>query len=290
MSPLPIAVIGRSGMLSRALQHVSGGNVIAWPSSRVDVRTEKQVREALASDRPGVVINCAAFTDVDAAETRQEEAYAVNQAGAANVAGACAAAGVRLVHVSTDYVFDGMKDRPYVESDAARALGVYGDSKLKGEGEVSARCANHVIARTAWLYGPWSRRNFVDTMVKLTAERPAVDVVADAWGSPTYSIDLARALLFLAASDVRGVVHAVNAGRTTWHGLASRIVELSGRRCEVRPVGQAAFPRPARRPSNSALDAGLLAAAGHVMRAWEEALAEYLREFGTKPQSAQVPQ
>ena len=282
MSPSQIAVIGGSGMLSNALQHLPGGNVIAWPSSRVDVRNEKQVREALASDEPDVVINCAAFTDVDGAESRPEEAYALNQFGAANVAAACAAAGVRLVHVSTDYVFDGLKDRPYVESDAPHALGVYGDSKLKGEGEVATRCENHVIARTAWMYGPWSRKNFVDTMLKLTAARPAVDVVADAWGSPTYSIDLAHALLFLAASDLRGVVHAVNAGRTTWHGLASKIVELSGRECEVRPIGQASFPRPARRPANSALDAGRLAAAGHVMRPWEEALAEYLREVELK--------
>jgi len=277
-----IAVIGASGMLSKALQHVSGGAVVAWPSSRVDVRKETLVRDALAADRPAVVINAAAFTDVDGAEARPEEAYDVNELGAANVAAACAAARVRLVHVSTDYVFDGMRDRPYVESDTPRPLSVYGSSKLKGEREVASRCENHVIARTAWLYGPWSRKNFVDTMLKLTAERPAVDVVADAWGSPTYSIDLARALLFIAASDLRGVVHAVNAGRTTWHGLASKIVELTGRKCEARAVGQASFPRPARRPANSALDAGRLAAAGHSVRAWEEALAEYLKDFALR--------
>jgi dTDP-4-dehydrorhamnose reductase len=278
-----IAVTGASGMLSKALQHVSGGKVIAWPSSRVDIREERLVREALAADKPAVVINVAAFTDVDGAETKREEAFAVNGQGAANVATACAAAGARLVHVSTDYVFDGMKDRPYVESDPTRALSVYGESKLKGEVEVAARCENHVIARTAWLYGPWSRRNFVDTMLKLTAERPAVDVVADAWGSPTYSIDLARALLFLATSSLRGIVHAVNSGRTTWHGFASKIVELKARKCEVRPVGQAAFPRPARRPANSVLDTSRLSAAGHTMRPWEAALADYLGVFAGKP-------
>lgn len=282
MAPPLIAVTGASGVLSRALQHAGGASVVAWPSSRVDIRDEAQVREALAADRPGAVINAAAFTDVDGAETRREEAFALNGAGAANVAAACAAAGVRLVHVSTDYVFDGMKDRAYVESDATRPLGVYGESKLRGEQEVAARCENHVIARTAWLYGPWSRRNFVDTMLKLTAERAAVDVVADAWGSPTYSIDLARALLFLATAPGRGTFHAVNAGRTTWHGLASKIVELARRACDVRPVGQAAFPRPARRPANSVLDTSRLAAAGHRMRGWEEALAEYLREFALK--------
>ncbi len=269
-------------MLSKALQHAGGPSVVAWPSSRVDIREAAQVSAALAADRPSAVINAAAFTDVDGAETRSDEAFALNGAGAANVAAACAAAGVRLVHVSTDYVFDGMKDRPYVESDATRPLGVYGESKLRGEQEVAARCADHVIARTAWLYGPWSRRNFVDTMLKLTAEKPAVDVVADAWGSPTYSIDLARALIFLATAPVRGVFHAVNDGRTTWHGLASKIVELAHHACEVRPVGQAAFPRPARRPANSVLDTSRLAAAGHRMRGWEEALAEYLREFALK--------
>ncbi|MCE9582735.1 MAG: dTDP-4-dehydrorhamnose reductase [Planctomycetes bacterium] len=280
MGSTRIAVVGSSGMLASALRHVSGEAVVAWPSAKVDVREERRVREAIEGDRPAVVINCAAFTDVDGAEARPEEAYAVNQFGAANVAAACEAAGVRLVHVSTDYVFDGKKAGAYVESDSTGPLGIYGDSKLWGEREVASRCENHLIARTAWLYGPWSRRNFVDTMLKLTAERPAVDVVSDVRGSPTYSLDLARALLFLATSSLRGVVHAVNAGSTTWHGLASEIVKSAGRNCEVRPVSQAAFPRPARRPSNSVLDISKLDVAGHRMRPWEEALREYVRDFG----------
>lgn len=282
MGTVRIAVTGATGMLTRAIQHAGGAAVVAWPSSRVDIRDEGRVRAAIAQDAPAAVINAAAFTDVDGAEARRDEAFELNERGAGNVASACAAAGIRIVHVSTDYVFDGMKDRPWVESDPTRPLGAYGESKLAGEHAVAARCRDHVIARTAWLYGPWSRRNFVDTMLHLTATRPSVDVVADAWGSPTYSIDLARALLFLATAPVQGIFHASNSGRTTWHGLASRIVELAGRTCEVRPVGQAAFPRPARRPANSALDTSRLAAAGHTMRGWEEALAEYLREYALK--------
>lgn len=277
-----VAVTGSAGMLTRAIQHAGGAAVVAWPSSRVDIRDEGRVRAAIAQDAPAAVINAAAFTDVDGAEARRDEAFELNERGAGNVAAACAAAGIRIVQVSTDYVFDGMKDRPWVESDPTRPLGAYGESKLAGERAVAARCADHVIARTAWLYGPWSRRNFVDTMLHLTATRPSVDVVADAWGSPTYSLDLARALLFLATAPVHGIFHAANSGRTTWHGLASRIVELAGRSCQVRPVGQAAFPRPARRPANSALDVSRLAAAGHAMRGWEEALAEYLREHALR--------
>lgn len=276
--PPRIAVTGAGGMLSRALQHAGGARVEAWASAAVDIRELSQVEEALERSRPAVVINAAAWTDVDGAEARPADAYALNQFGAANVASACAARGVRLVQVSTDYVFDGEKDGAWLEGDATGPLGVYGDSKLWGEREVQTRCPDHVIARTAWLYGPWSRRNFVDTMLRLTAERPSVDVVDDQWGSPTFSIDLARALLFLAESPVRGVVHAVNGGRTTWCGLTREIVRLTGSACEVRAVSRTSFPRPAKRPANSVLDTGKLRGMGWVMRGWEEALEEYVRK------------
>jgi len=280
-SPLPqrTILIGSRGMLARAVQHVATRPLRVWSSADVDIRSAEAVERAFARDTPQLVINCAAWTDVDGAEAHREEAFALNATGPANLATACAKAGARLIHVSTDYVFDGRKDTPWVETDPTGPLGVYGESKLAGERQVAARCPDHVIARTAWLYGPWSRRSFVDTMLKLTAERDSVDAVSDVRGSPTFSIDLALALLFLAGQPFRGIVHAVNSGWTTWHGFASLIVKESGRPCTVRPVLQSAFPRPARRPANSVLDTTKLESMGWPMRPWEQALHEYLADF-----------
>ncbi|NUN49568.1 MAG: dTDP-4-dehydrorhamnose reductase, partial [Candidatus Brocadiae bacterium] len=250
--------------------------LIPWPTARVDVRSAVSVAAAFEADRPGVVINCAAWTDVDAAESRPDEAFAVNAAGAAHLAEACDRHGARMLQVSTDYVFDGSKSSPWTEQDPVGPLGVYGASKLEGERAVAAHCRDHAIVRTAWLYGPWSRRSFVDTMLRLTAERPSVDAVADVTGSPTLTFDLARALLFLARHTFRGTLHAANTGVTSWHGIAAEIVRLTARTCEVRPVPQTAFPRPARRPANSALDSSRLREIGHPMRPWGEALADHV--------------
>jgi dTDP-4-dehydrorhamnose reductase len=274
----PWVVVGSNGTLARALKHLDS-RLVVWPSSSVDIRDEGSVEAAFAKDRPEVAINAAAWTDVDGAETNRDAAFDLNGAGPGRLAAAAQRHDARLIHVSTDYVFDGAKPGPYVEDDPVAPLGVYGRSKLRGEEEIRRSGANWVIARTAWLFGPWSRRNFVDTMIKLTADRESVDVVDDQFGSPTYSLHLAEALLFLARSKATGVFHAAGRGRTTWHGLASRVVAGLGRRCRVNPVSRAAFPRPAPRPENSSLDGSKLRAAGFEVPRWESGVDAYLRDF-----------
>ena len=218
------------------------------------------------SDNPDhrlVVVNCAAYTAVDAAETDEEAAYAVNAAGPALLATACAKVDARLIHVSTDYVFSGDADRPYEVDDEPAPKSAYGRTKLAGEQAVREilPSASHVV-RTAWVYGA-TGSNFVKTMVRLERERETVSVVDDQRGSPTWSRDLADGLLALAKSDVGpGVLHATNRGETTWYGFTKAIFEEIGADPgRVLPTTSDAFPRPAPRPANSVLSP----------RSWDEA-------------------
>ncbi|MCA1711192.1 MAG: dTDP-4-dehydrorhamnose reductase [Actinobacteria bacterium] len=238
------------------------------------------------SDSPDhrlVVVNCTAYTAVDAAEDDEETAYAVNAAAPALLATACAKVGARLVHVSTDYVFPGDGTRPYEVDDPTGPTGAYGRTKLAGEQAVREilPAASHVV-RTAWLYGA-TGQNFVKTMARLEGERETVSVVDDQRGSPTWSRDLAQGLLALATSDVpAGVLHAINAGDTTWHGFTRAIFEeLGADPGRVLSTTSDAYPRPAPRPAYSVLsprswnDAGL-----PPLQPWREALAEAFRTSG----------
>jgi len=250
-----IAVTGAPGMLGRdvvAAAAARGWAVVALGRGDGDVTDARAIGAAIAAARPDAVVNCAAWTDVDGAEADEAGAHAVNATGAANVAAAAAATGARLVHVSTDYVFDGEKGAPYVEDDPTGPAGAYGRSKLAGEEAVAAACADHVVARTAWLFGAGGG-NFVATMLRLGAERDDVAVVTDQIGSPTWTGHLAPALLDLAAGDVRGVVHVAGGGHCSWHDLTVAAYAHAGLRTPVRRTTAAAFPRPARRPAWSAL-------------------------------------
>jgi dTDP-4-dehydrorhamnose reductase len=234
------------------------------------------VRRVIAAAEPRAIVNCAAWTDVDAAETAEATATAVNGAGAGNVARAAAETGSRVVHISTDYVFDGTKTTPWVESDPAGPIGAYGRSKLVGEQEVAAAGGEHAIVRSAWLFGAGGR-NFVDTMLALGDERDEVTVVTDQVGSPTWTGHLAEAVIELAErrGDV-GVFHAAGAGACSWYELAVEVFDRAGVRCRVLPTTAERFARAARRPAYSVLATERDAAP--ILPPWQQGVAAYLTD------------
>ena len=286
-----LLVAGAGGQVGREaarLAAAAGMQVAAFDRAALDVTDADAVARAMEAAAPKVVVNAAAYTAVDAAEDDADAAFAINRDGAANIASAANAVGAQVIHLSTDYVFDGRKAGTYVEDDVTAPLGVYGASKLAGEEAVAARAPRHVILRTSWVYGVQGR-NFVRTMLRLGAERDALRVVDDQTGCPTYAADLAEAIVILAARlekggagpDGYGVFHCAGAGVTTWRRFAERIFHLSapmtGRSPRVEPIRTADYPTPAARPANSALDCGRLARVhGIALRPWPEALADML--------------
>ncbi|GJF29282.1 NAD(P)-dependent oxidoreductase [Kitasatospora sp. NE20-6] len=275
-------VTGAGGMLGRDLLAVldeAGEKATGLDRSALDVTDAQAVREAVHGHE--VVVNCAAWTDVDGAESAEAAATAVNGAGARHLALACREAGARLLQVSTDYVLPGDTDRPCPESAATGPVNAYGRSKLAGEQAVLELLpGTGYVVRTAWLYGEHGP-NFVATMLKLAAVRATVDVVDDQHGQPTWSHDLARQLLALgrAPHAPAGVYHGTAAGRTTWYGLAREAYALAGLDPErIRPTTSAAFPRPAVRPAWSVLGHDRWAAAGLApLPDWRDSLAAALR-------------
>ena len=224
----------------------------------------------------------AALTDVDGCESVPDKAFSVNAHGPAHLATVCAELGCALVHISTDYVFDGLKRTAYREEDPINPLGVYGKSKAQGEKSVREILPdNHCIVRTEWLYG-LNGKNFVATILDLAQKRDVLTVVDDQRGSPTYTLDLAAALLQLSQRGGRGTFHVTNSGETTWYAFARRIVERSGiTSVRVEPMSTAQLGRPAPRPQNSVMDNTLFASlTGGFLRHWEEALDDYLRGRG----------
>ena len=259
-----------------------GHDVVALSRAELDITDADHVRRVIAAAEPRAVINCAAWTDVDAAETAEAAATAVNADGAGNVARAAAETGARIVHVSTDYVFDGERQHagdgtgePWVESDAVNPIGAYGRSKLAGEEQVAAAADDHVIVRAAWLYGAGGR-NFVDTMLALGAERDEVSVVTDQVGSPTWTVHLAEGLVELAERGDVGILHATGGGACSWYELAVEVFDRAGLRCRVLPTTSDRFPRPARRPAYSVL--GTERAEAPVLPPWPDGVAAYLSE------------
>ena len=257
-----------------------GATVIPVDLDDADLSCKEEALQLLAAHRPDAVINCAAFTAVDAAETQQAEAFRGNALAARNVAMACHAHGAKLVHVSTDYVFSGLLERPYIEGDPTGPLTVYGATKCMGEDYVQRCCPRSFVVRTSWLYGR-TGGNFVKTILRLAKEREEIRVVSDQRGNPTNAEDLAYHLLKIAASDEFGLYHCTGTGVCTWHDFACAIVRLAGKTTKVLPCTTAEYPTPAQRPANSALAHHMLAATvGDEMRPWEEALENYLKEMG----------
>ena len=282
-----ILVTGAGGMLGSAVASTAmaaGHDVSARERSRLDITDAAAVAEAVAAEPWDSVINCAAWTDVDGAEEHEEQATLVNGDGAGNLARACAASGVRLVHVSTDYVFDGAKGSPYLESDPTGPRSAYGRGKLAGEEAVTGSGADHAIVRTGWLYGAGGG-NFVDTILRLAGERDSISVVDDQTGRPTWTGDLAPALVACATGPATGIFHAAGEGSCTWFGLARAALELAGSPCVVEPTTTASFPRPAPRPAFSVLDSERGDEAVRL-GAWQDGLVAYLTETGVAQRAA----
>jgi dTDP-4-dehydrorhamnose reductase len=289
--PARLLVTGARGQLGRELALRAprrGLAVVALPHAELDIGDREATARAIAAHRPDVVVNAAAYTAVDRAESEPGPAFAVNEDGPRHLARACAARGAPLIHVSTDYVFDGRKAGAYGEDDPVAPINVYGASKEAGERALRAAHEAHVILRTSWVYAAHGG-NFVRTMLRLAGERDTLSVVADQHGCPTAAGDLAEAGLDVAQRLLDGqrsfgTYHFAGRGIATWHELAEAALELclpEGRtRPRVLPVPATAFPRPARRPANSALDCARIEAVfGIRPRPWREALAEVGREL-----------
>jgi dTDP-4-dehydrorhamnose reductase len=272
-------MLGRE--ITRAAVRMAAGvdwRVAAFTEEDLDVSDLEAVRRAFSMVSPAVVINCAAYTNVDGAETNEKAAHHVNAEAPGQLARACLQAGAALVHFSTDYVFDGTSERPYREDDPVRPLGVYGRTKLAGEEAIRASGAPYLILRSQWLYGRHGK-NFVDTILARVEAGEALSVVGDQHGAPTYARDLAAAALAAVGKQLRGIYHAANAGACTWYDVARAALQFAGHDPDrVKPVLTTAFPRPARRPAYGVLDTSRLAQAGITLRRWEEALEAYIRK------------
>jgi dTDP-4-dehydrorhamnose reductase len=272
-----LLVTGAGGMLGRAVVEAAtrlGHDVRACTRAELDVVDADATWRALVSFDPQTVINCAAYTDVDGAESDWQGAEAVNARGAGNVAAAAAQIGALIVHVSTDYVFDGTKREPWIESDRVAPLSVYGETKLAGERAVAAANPTHAIVRTAWLFGAGGK-NFVDTMLALGAQRGEVSVVTDEVGCPTWTGHLAGALVELAEHPQEtGIHHIAASGSCSRNELALEVFERAGIDCRVLPASSEQFARPATRPAYSVL--GSERPHPLVLAPWQDGVAEYL--------------
>lgn len=291
-----IAVIGETGQLARRLAAAdSAHDRVFLARATLDLAKPETIAPALEAARPDLIVNAAAYTAVDDAEENRAAAFAINADGPGEAARIAAALDVPFVQVSTDYVYDGAKDGPYLETDPTAPLGVYGASKLAGEQAVLAACPRSVILRTAWVYAP-EGKNFVKTMLRLGATHDTLRVVDDQRGCPTYAGDLAAAILDLAprltdavAGDPAfGVFHATGGGEASWADFAEQIFAqatargVMARAPQVTRIGTAEFPTKAARPRNSVLDCGKLADIhGLRLRHWPEALEDMLAQVAT---------
>jgi dTDP-4-dehydrorhamnose reductase len=276
-----VTLFGASGLLGRELVRELSDNALnseqltALSSKDADLRDDVRVRDVIRDSRPDWVILSAAYTDVDGCESKPDLAFAVNCEGAVNVAEAAREAGSRLLFLSTDYVFDGSKLSPYETSDARNPASVYGKSKARAEERLLEILPEVCIVRTSWLFGHGGKC-FPATIMKLAATRPEISVVNDQRGSPTFTRDLASALVQLCRAFARGIVHVTNSGNCTWYDFAGEIVCASGLATTVKPVSTAEFPRPARRPAYSVLSPRSLHAYNVHMPEWQDSLRRYL--------------
>ena len=274
---MKILITGAYGMLGSDLREVlKNHELIVTGSKDLDITDEGDVIDFIDENSPDIVINAAAYTAVDDCETNYDEAYAVNAIGPKNLAVACKKQDIPLVHISTDYVFDGSKRTPLLENDPLGPQSAYGKTKLEGEKFIQEYADKYFILRTAWLYGLHGN-NFVQTMLSLAENHDEITVVDDQIGSPTYSLDLAVSIANLLNSDKYGIYHLTNEGECSWYEFSKRIFELSDVDVKVLPVTTEEFPRPAPRPHYSVLSNQKWIKAGFPpMRKYEEALSDYL--------------
>ena len=272
-----VLITGGNGQVGRSIaklatdERFAALDIAVADRSTADITDRAGLSAAFDRVRPDVVINAAAYTAVDAAETDEAAAMAANADGVAALADLCAAHGARLLHLSTDYVFDGTKDDWYVESDPIAPLGVYGRTKAAGEAAARA-CPAHLIVRTSWVYSAHGD-NFVQTMLRIGAERPELEVVDDQVGCPTSAHDIAEAVLHLSSLDANGTYHLAGADQASWHEFAVAIFAAADLTTTANPISTADFPTPAPRPANSRLDSSALAdATGVRLPSWRDSL------------------
>jgi dTDP-4-dehydrorhamnose reductase len=275
---MKVMIFGASGLLGKVLvREWRGDEVVGLGSGDADIRDANKVQEAVAKARPDWIVLAAAYTNVDDCETHPDLAFAVNRDGPINVAEAAKHVGAKLLFVSSDYVFDGKKNSPYETTDARNPQSVYGRSKAEAEVRLLDLLPDCCIARTSWLFGTGGKC-FPDTILKLAATRPSLDVVSDQRGCPTYSVDLSRAIIGLCRNDARGIVHVTNAGECSWFEFAREIVKGAGLATEIRAVNSQQMARPAPRPAYSVLSPLSLQQYGLAMPTWQDALRRYLQE------------
>jgi dTDP-4-dehydrorhamnose reductase len=287
---MKILITGASGMLGGDFTVAArelGHEVIALSRSDLDLTDQSAVETLVEEHAPATVVNCAAWTDVDGAETHEEEATEVNASGAGYLGAAAAAIGASICQISTDYVFDGAKETPYVESDPTSPIQAYGRSKLAGEETVRAANPNHFIVRTSWLFGVANQKpNFVETMLEVGSTGVPVKVVHDQVGSPTFTGHLAAGLARLIETDSYGIHHMAGTGECSWYEFADEIFRQAQMEVDLIPIDTAAFPRPARRPANSVLVSEWETPI--MLPEWKTGLAEYLQSRRT-PSPDEVP-
>jgi dTDP-4-dehydrorhamnose reductase len=296
-----VTIFGATGLLGKALMRewaqtysqIHNDEVVGLESKDADIRDATRVSEVVEQTRPDWIVLSAAYTDVDGCESNPQLARDVNCQGAVNVARAAKKVGSRLLFLSTDYVFDGKKTSPYEADDPRAPRSAYGRSKAEAEIAVAQILPEACIARTSWLFGTGGRC-FPETILKLAATRPAIDVVGidvvnDQRGSPTYAPDLARAIQHLCHKDVSGIVHVTNRGECSWFDFAREIVARTGLPTQIRPTTSDKFVRPAERPKYSVLSPRTLKQYGITMPLWQDALRRYLDERNAIPEVRAVP-
>lgn len=276
-----VLVTGASGQLGQALRDIAPGyrNIEFYfaSSSEADVTDSTSLEKVFSKIKPDYCINAAAYTAVDKAESDNENAHKVNVEGAANIASICKEYNTVLIHISTDFVFDGNKATPYTEEDETNPQGIYGMTKRDGEVEIQKNLKEHYIIRTSWLYSHYGN-NFMKTMLRLATEKQALGVVNDQTGTPTYAVDLAEAIMAIINSGKKeyGIYHYSNEGETTWYGFAKKIFEVNGIVIDLKPIPTEAYPTPAKRPSYSVLDKSKIKKVfGIEISDWEDALIAY---------------
>jgi dTDP-4-dehydrorhamnose reductase len=290
---MKMLITGASGQLGREIIDVTqskGCRIQAPPEDDLDITDVDKIDHMIGRHQPDLIINTAAYTRVDNAETEEALAFKVNKTGCINLARLCARHRIPLVHISTDYVFDGQKGTPYVESDPIAPLGVYGRSKAEGEGEIRSILKEHIIIRTSWLYG-FHGHNFVKTMLNLATSKKVIQVVADQYGSPTNAADLAQAILAVernlqkGSKNCWGTYHYCGQGVITWHNFAGKIMELvrqiGGKpTASVEPVTTAEYPTPTKRPAYSALDCSRISQQFKISpQPWQKSLETTIRRL-----------
>jgi len=284
MSDMTLAILGSAGQLGRDLAARAPAGTILLTRSDIDLSRPETIRPALEGHRPTVLVNCAAYNFVDKAEAEPDAAFAINAWGVRALAQACGTLGIRLVHFSTDYVFglDEGNGTPWPESAAPGPVSAYGISKLAGEYAVRTFAPQHLVIRTCGLYGAWGSggkgTNFIETMLRLAGQGKSLRVVNDQHCTPTSASDLADATLKLIELGTNGLVHATNAGATTWHDLAKEVFRSNGIAADLTPIISAEFGAPAKRPPYSVLSIARLNSLGIDMPHWTDAVAKYLNE------------